>query len=446
MSRTLLTLLAVATLASCDSNSRIDETRDAAPAVSLDSFCFEHGVTEAVCTRCNPKLIAIFKDQGDWCEEHEFPESFCPSCHPELGGKPTAEIGAGPPATGTIVKLASRDIARRAGIEVVEARAVSSAPELSVLGSISYDESRRALVNARARGVVREIHVELGQHLSPNDPLFRIESADVGADVSRLAAASSRVEVAQAAYERTTSLFDKGIAAKRDLLDAQLELDTAKSERAATQALLGVVGARPEQGGNFVLVAPITGTCVRRHASIGSLVEAGDVLCEIVDTSAVWADLAIPERDLGVVRPGLEVMVSAGAASLAEFHGRIDYVVPEIDPHSRTATARVRIENPDGSLRANSFVQARIVLGPKQANVLVPRSALQLAKGAELMFVELEPGNYETRRVRSVALHADMVALAEGVAAGERVVTSGSFLLKTETLKGEIGAGCCAAE
>jgi len=440
-------LLALLCLASCGAGD--DDVREEAASkevVSAVAFCSEHGVAEAVCTKCNPKLVAIFQEKGDWCAEHGFPESFCPSCRPELGGRPTMELGAGPPATGTKVQLASSETARHAGIEVIEARANEASTELAVVGSIAYDGTRRAEVNARVRGVVRELLVEVGQEVEANAPLVRIESAEIGAEQSRLIAASSRIEVAQAALERVKSLFDKGMTAQKELLEAQLEVDTAIAERAATQAALGIVGVEAASGSSFVLVAPIAGTCLHRQATIGRMVDSEEVLCEIVDTRTMWAELDVPERALTSVRAGHEVVLTADALGAVEFTGKIDYIAPEIDRHTRTAKARVKLENPDGLLRANLFVRARIALGPQHAQVLVPRSALQLAKGAELVFVELTPGSYEARRVRSLPGYGDLIALESGVAAGERVVTAGSFLLKTETLKGEIGAGCCAEE
>ncbi len=438
-------LLALLCLASCgegDDDARAEVASK--EVVSADAFCSEHGVAEAVCTKCNPKLVAIFQEKGDWCAEHGFPESFCPSCRPELGGRPAMELGAGPPATGTKVQLASSETARHAGIEVIEARANEASTELVVVGSIAYDATRRAEVNARVRGVVRELLVEVGQEVEANAPLVRIESAEIGAEQSRLIAASSRIEVAQAALERVKSLFDKGMTAQKELLEAQLEVDTAIAERAATQAALGIVGVDAASGSSFVLVAPIAGTCLHRQATIGRMVDSEEVLCEIVDTRTMWAELDVPERALTSVRAGHEVVLTVDALGATEFTGKIDYIAPEIDRHTRTAKARVKLENPDGLLRANLFVRARIALGPRHAQVLVPRSALQLAKGAELVFVELTPGSYEARRVRSLPGHGDLIALEGGVAAGERVVTAGSFLLKTETLKGEIGAGCCA--
>ena len=64
---------------------------------STTELCRAHGVLEAVCPKCNPKLAAVFQAKGDWCAEHGFPESFCPLCHPERGGRPVAEVASAAP-------------------------------------------------------------------------------------------------------------------------------------------------------------------------------------------------------------------------------------------------------------------------------------------------------------------------------------------------------------
>src|SRR6185436_16987896 len=92
----------------------------AAPAsIASDGMCAEHGVLEAVCTKCNPRLAAIFQDKGDWCAEHGFPESFCPTCHPERGGRPATDVSSDTaPLDGTKVVLRSAEAVRAAGIEI----------------------------------------------------------------------------------------------------------------------------------------------------------------------------------------------------------------------------------------------------------------------------------------------------------------------------------------
>ena len=431
----------------CDRGASEREAPSAARAApAADAFCSEHGVAEAVCTKCNPKLVPIFQEKGDWCPEHGFPESFCPRCHPERGGRPALALGSDAPPTGTKVVLATPEVARLAGIETVEAEEHAGADHLDVLGTVAYDAARHAEVNARVRGIVREILVDVGSRVEQGVALVRIESAEVGAEQARLLATGSRIAVALAAHERIQALFEKGMAAQKDLLAAQLELDTARAEKAAAEAALGIVGVDGASGNLYTLTAPIAGTCVHRATAIGRMVEAGEMLCEIVDTSVLWAELDVPETELARVRNGLEVVVTADSQGERQFRGQIDSIAPAIDRHTRTATVRIRLENPDGALRANLFVRARIALGAKQARVLVPRESVQLVKGTELAFVELAPGRYEVRRVRTDSVYGDLVELRQGVEPGERVVTKGSFLLRTETLKGEIGAGCCAEE
>jgi cobalt-zinc-cadmium efflux system membrane fusion protein len=242
-----------------------------------------------------------------------------------------------------------------------------------------------------------------------------------------------------------SGLAEKELASKRSLDEARLELEAAKAEVTALRTALEPVG-EDAPGGLYDIRAPLAGTVVRREGTIGQKVEAEHFLYEIVDPSWVWAELDVPEADLARVRAGLEVVVSSDSLPGHEFEGRIDHIAPEIDAHTRTAKARVRLANPAGLLRANQFVRGRIVVERLGARVRVPREAVQRANDVLLVFVALEPARYEARRVRAVGIVGDEVELLRGVQPGELVVTRGSFLLKTETLKGEIGAGCCAVE
>lgn len=410
-------------------------------------MCAEHGVLEALCTKCNPRLSAVFQAKGDWCAEHGFPESFCPTCHPERGGKPRVALAENDgPASGTVVQLASPETARTAGIETELALAVEASSELEVLGTIAHDAAHRAQVDARVAGVVRELLVDLGARVEAGQALARIDSPDVAAARARLGAAALRVETAKTSLERLTSLSAQELTTRRSLEEARLELEAAQGELAALSGGLASLGAEPETGGLHVVRAPIGGMVVRRAGAIGQKIEAATALYEIVDSSVVWAELDVPEAELVRVRAGLEVVVTSDSLPGREFQGRIDHVAPEIDVHTRTAKARVRLENPEGLLRANQFVRARVVVERLGARVRVPRDALQRAERVQLVFVELEPGRYEARRVVPLGGTADLVELARGIEPGERVVTRGSFLLKTETLKGAIGAGCCAVD
>ena len=111
-----------------------------------------------------------------------------------------------------------------------------------------------------------------------------------------------------------------------------------------------------------------------------------------------------------------------------------------------SAKGRISLANPDAALRANMFAHARIAVAGSRLSVLVPREAVQRARGAQIVFVRLTEQVYEARRVVPGPAEGGLVAVEGRISPGDRVVTDGSFLLKTETLKEGIGAGCCDVE
>ena len=414
------------------------------------AMCQEHGVPEAMCTKCDPGLIPVFQARGDWCAAHGLPESVCPICNAPAAATP----GTGP-ADSTHVRLATPETARMAGIETAPAVELGRDGGVTAVARIAYDARKVASVNARAAGVVREIVAEVGTRVRPGSPLARIESASVGAERSKLLAARARVGAAAADFRRAQDLHDRGLVPASEVLAAQQELESARAEQAAAAAELGMVGAN-ETGeaadsaadgtaaaSRYVLLAPLGGVVTERHVAVGQLVSANEVLFEIVDTRTMWAEIDVPETDLSAVAVGSQVTLVVEGLDGREFHGRIDYLAPAVDPRTRTALARVPLANPDGVLRANMYARARIATEKLRLGVAVPRSAVQRAGDAFLVFVRLGDADYVARRVEWSGGDGDLVELRGDVRPGELVVTTGSFLLKTETLKGSIGAGCC---
>jgi len=437
-------MFALAVASGCGSKETSPAKETASKGAAPEGALCDHGVLDAICTKHHPKLISIFKSKGDYCEEHGFPMSVCPVHHPERGGRPAANVAADKaPPDGTKVRLKTQDTARLAGIKTVAAEKRPGGARLDALTSITYDATKWAQVNARAAGVVREVKADVGTLVKAGAAIAIIESATVGADRSRLRAAASRASVAEANFKREKELQQQGIAAQKDVLAAQQELDAARAEQAAAGASLGVIGKGAGASG-YVVTAPIAGVVTKRNITIGHMVGSDDqVLFEIVDTSSMRAEIEIPETELRRVRVGQEVVIVTDALPDSEFKGTLDYIAPEVDRETRTTKARAALANPDGALRANMFGRAQIALGGTEETVLVPRMAVQRVAEIDLVFVAVAVGEYEARRVKTGTREGDRVEVTAGLAPGEIVVTEGSFLLKTETLKGSIGAGCC---
>lgn len=416
-----------------------------AAATDPDAMCVEHGVLESLCTVCNPALVPVFRARGDFCEEHQLPESICPVCHPDREGRPTRAVrGDDAPADGTRVRLATAEVAARAGIDVATATSAPGFGDVVATARVAYDPSRVARLNPRAPGVVRTMHANIGDRVEPGDGLITIASAEVGAGNTRVSAARSRLQTAEANLARVEQL--EGVVSQRDRLRAQQEHAEARAELAALRSRLGVVGRT--RGAEYTLTSPITGVVTRRTASLGAYVEGSTVLVEVADVSQVWVELDVAEDELAGVTLGQPVSVTMDALDERTFEGSLEYLAPEVDPHTRTVPGRLTLSNADGSLRANMFGQARIRVPRSEAGVLVPRGAVQRARGATMVFVRVAPELFEVRRVEVHDRPAEpgLVEVRGRVEPGDEVVTVGAFLLRTETVSDSIGAGCCEGE
>lgn len=405
-------------------------------------MCAQHGLLKAVCTGCNPKLAVVFQTKGDWCAEHQVPESFCPICHPERGGRPAVEVARDDaPADGLPIRLESERIADRVGLETVPAMPSERGIEVLATATLVVDNARSAVVSARASALIREFLVDLGDHVRKGAPLAILESNEVAHLRGELLAAQADEQVAVSAHERELALRDQGISAAKTMQEAERDLTEARARVQAARSSLAMLGALDGEAGRFQLLAPVSGIVTARRHSVGTLVGPEEPVFEIVDTSVLWAEIDIPETQAMRIQVGQRVELEV--AGLDEpVAGAIDYLSPVIDRHTRTVRARATLDNRLGLLRANTYARARIFASSGLSGVVVPREAIQEAEGVLLAFVSISDTEFVTRRVRAIPTDLDWI-VTSGLEPGERVVTTGSFLLKTETLKGSIGAGCC---
>lgn len=453
---------------SAPASSAPAQTFKGGPAAHPGDWCGGHGVPESECTRCNPELIPQFRARHDWCEEHGVPESQCTICHPELlrqgvvpprprdgrpageapptrGGReaPVSDAGTSAVRPGTTVRLARPEVVERVGIETIAAERRPLAEEVSAPVRLDFDPSLLARVSARVSGVVRTVPVALGTRVSSGDLLLTLDSAAAATTRADLAAATTRLANAETALRRAREIRAEGVGSQADIEAAETSVAAARAELTSLRAASALVGAG---GGRAVQVrAPRDGVVVRRSASVGQQVTAEEVLVEVADLSQMWAILDVPDAEAPRLEVGQRVTITVeGIATPLE--APLAWLSPIVDPHTRTVQARVELPNADGRLRANAFGRARVRVGAAQAGVVVPRDALQRVGAEDVVFVARSPLAYEARIV-AVALRTPRdVQLASGVTAGERVVTTGSFELKTELLRESIGAGCCDDE
>ncbi len=172
-----------------------------AQATPPQDWCGEHAVPESKCTKCKPQLIAKFIAAGDYCREHGYPESVCPYCHPEIvkaAGKQPPQF----PEPGTRVRLASTEIERKAGLTTQRAEPRPFAQTLEVVGQLEFNQNRLAQLSARGEALIAEVKVDAGDEVKAGQPLVVLTSAGVGESQAQLVASKARLEAARAALAR----------------------------------------------------------------------------------------------------------------------------------------------------------------------------------------------------------------------------------------------------
>lgn len=389
--------------------------------LSEDGFCSEHGVPEAVCAVCLPSLAAVL-------EVPELPR---------------------PTHRGPLIRLATADAARKAGLRAVRAARPPDRERVAVLAQVAFDGDRFARVACPAGGTIESIAVDLGDHVQAGQPLAILRSAEIAEARARAQSAQAHLRLAESEHARGLALHERGLLPERELLEGERELEVARAEDEGARRRLHALGVGEELGSaahasdRLALTSPITGTVVGRTAMAGQVVDGEEVLLEVADTRSYWVNLDVPEATSNRVRMGQAIEIELDAYPGMRFAGTIVAVGGALHPENRMLRARARVADPEGMLKANLFGTGTIATGSARAQATVPREALQIVESVPVVFVRHEDDLFEVRAIHAGPPQEGRVPVLAGLEPNEEVVTDGSFLLKTHISKGSIGEGCC---
>lgn len=292
--------------------------------------------------------------------------------------------------------------------------------------------------------------------------------------------AKARLDEAEATLRRTRRLIELGAGAGKDLIAAETAHRTAKAEydfqsnitlnkevqeaRAAVETArvdvahirdeMRALGAPVPQGERdhdhsrdtsvVALLSPVSGTVTERAVNAGAGVEAGQSLFTISNLSTVWVIANVPEAQVGRVRVGTPAEISSAALGRSAVSGRVSYINPQLNEETRTAQVRIEVGNPGGQLKAGMFVEVGFQTSTGAAageELMVASEAVQRVGDRSVVFVpkEDEPGHFEVRDVELGGEADGYRKVLSGLQLGDKVVTKGSFTLKTQMMKGEMG-------
>ena len=371
-----------------------------------------------------------------------------PAAKAETAGEAGEKHEEGEPEAEGLVELTPEAMAA-AGIQYAQVTQRAAVAPLKATGTIEANQQRMQQVTPLVSGRVDRVSAVAGDRVSAGSVLAILSSPEVAELHGKELEAQARLNLAQSNLRRITKLSQLGAAAGKDLASAESEVATAQAEITHIRASLAALGSDERIKGHSIssvaLRAPISGTITERLVNAGAGVQAGAPLFSIADLSTVWVIANVPESQINTMRIGTPAEIRSPALGQSIARGRVTYIDPVLNEQTRTGRVRLDVVNPNQQLKIGTFVEVNFEAGAAAQSeaateLVVPDEAIQTVENKTIVFVpDAKPAHFQMREIQ-VGGQADGVRkVIAGLTAGERVVTKGSFVLKTQMLKGEMG-------
>ncbi len=297
---------------------------------------------------------------------------------------------------------------------------------IRTVGKVEPDETRLAFVNTKIAGWVKKLYVNFtGDHVRKGQPLLSIYSPDlVTAQEEYLLALHSLKS-----SPTVTGGFPEVEASRKELLESArrrlLLWDIAEEQIEELEK-----SGKPKT--DITLQAPLSGIVLEKMVLEGTYITPGMNLYRIADLSHVWIIADIYEYEAPIVKTGQEALVTFAYEPGVSIKASVIYIYPVLDPVTRTIKVRLAAENPDLKLKPEMFSNVEI-MAATGARLAIPTEALIDSGPRKIVYVEKKPGTYEMRHVTLGLRGTNYIEVLKGVRKGERVVTSGNFLIDSES-------------
>lgn len=336
----------------------------------------------------------------------------------------------------------SEELAERAQLTVHRVEKQSFGRSLELVGTVAWDGDRVADVGSRVDGRIVRMLVSVGDQVEAGQPVAEIESSSHGEVVARLLSARANLIAAQSRAQREAQLGAKQLSRASAVEQAEAEAGVLRAEVQAAKQQLYAMGFSARQvasptaaglTGRITLRAPIAGEVVTRSAALGQVVAATHSILRIADLSRLWVHLDLFDRELAIVAVGDAVEFRCESYPDVLLHGAVDHVYAALDPATRSAHVRLKVENPGKLLRQGQLVTASIsTRGDRRNAVRIPARAVLRSHGESRVFVARGPTRFAERVVALGPLRGELIEVVSGLVPGDLLVADGAFVLDGE--------------
>lgn len=321
--------------------------------------------------------------------------------------------------------------------------------EIRLPGEVIFNEDQVVHLVPRVPGIVREVFKTIGDTVTQGELLATIDSRELADTKAGYMSNRSKTELAEITFQREKELRGKGVSSEQDFLDAQHNLAERRIElRSAEQKLhaLGLSGddvrALTDEGDQVItryeIRSPIDGTVTSKHISLGESISDSTIIFTVVDLRSTWVNLTVYSKHLSAIKKGNPVVLKM-EHSEKPVQGTIAMITPFLDESTRSATARIILDNSDGEWIPGTFVTGIISVSEKDLPVVVPRAAVQNMAGKNVVFIEHE-GSFETQMVELGRSDSDNIEIVSGLNPGTTYVATGAFEIKATLATSNLGS------
>lgn len=364
--------------------------------------------------------------------------------------------------TADVIEL-SEDIIKNSKIK---SEYVVEKPVLTVFsttGEVKRNDDMFYTISSLVQGRIIDAPVKLGDYVKAGQVVAYIQNPDIAKinasatsalHENRIAIhqAETKYNLAQKNYEREKRLYQEGITARKDLIQAESDYIIAKDDlkifrerdvhiKQETIAVMASYGVKPDFNSENVassnpLTAMKSGVVTKKNVTIGSIVTPEQVLYEITDMSELWLDIILYSNDIKNIVKGQKVEFFPDSMEKV-FVGKIDYIQPISNAVTQTYTARAFFDNKDGLLQPGMFGEVKIICDKTINKPFIPKSAVQKYGKEIFVFLDIGSGKFKKQIIKISEETDDGFYVDEGLSTGDKIVSDGSFTLKSEMLKSE---------
>ncbi|GAB6139841.1 efflux RND transporter periplasmic adaptor subunit [Methylosoma difficile] len=296
-------------------------------------------------------------------------------------------------------------------------------PKQSAVGSLRAVQGVE--ISAEVSGQISQIYFQQGQPVQAGQPLLQLRADD---EQARLSALTATAKLAQITYQRSQAQWNAKAISQQTLDSDKANLDIALANIAAQQALLDKKLVR----------APFTGQLGLRNVDVGQYLEAGKPISTLQALDSLYIDFFLPQQALPLLATQQAVTVKSDAYPDQDFTGTISVISPKVDADTRNVQLRATLKNPDHKLLPGMYATVTISTGAAQSLITLPRTAISFSPYGSTVYIVSENGKDDKGNAKLIAKQSfvttgasrgDQIAVLNGVAAGDAVVTSGQIKL-----------------